>query len=66
MVNSKGKTMTSDNEWKATKRAVIRALYDMIDAHEAQGESWINVNWMRDIIDDIAVHYPETEPKLES
>ena len=46
-----------------TKRALIRALYDMIDAHEVRGEKYINIEWFRDYVDDIAVHYPETEPQ---
>jgi hypothetical protein len=55
--------LLTENTWKAQKRAVIRALYDCIDAHEVRGESWINVNWLRDYVDDIAVHYPENEPE---
>ena len=55
--------MTLDNNWLMTKRALIRALYDMIDAHEVRGEKYINIEWFRDYVDDIAVHYPETEPQ---
>ena len=54
--------MTSDNQWKVNKQALLRALYDMIEAYEVRGESYIPVAWMRDYVDDIAVYYPETEP----
>jgi len=57
--------LTSDKIWKATKKALIRALYDMIDAHEKHGQTCIDINWLRDYVDDIAIHYPETEPLLE-
>ena len=44
---------------------MLRALYDMIDAHESRGLHTIDINWMRDYVDDIAVHFPEQVPEVD-
>ena len=55
--------MTSDEAYKFAKKQILRALYDMIDAHESRGLHTIDINWMRDYVDDIAVHFPEQVPE---
>ena len=35
----------------------------MIEAHESRGLKTIDIDWMRDYIDDIAVMFPEQAPE---
>ena len=57
--------MTSDESYKFAKKQILRAFYDMIEAHEVRGLKSIDISWMRDYIDDIAVCFPEQAPEVE-
>ena len=55
--------MTSDDPYKIAKRVILNALYNMILAHESRGLDTIDIGWMRDYIDDMAVGFPEQTPE---
>jgi hypothetical protein len=58
--------MTSDESYSFAKKQVLRAFYDCIDAHEKRGLKTIDINWLRDYIDDIAVYFPEQAPEVSN
>jgi hypothetical protein len=48
--------------WDFVTKAIVRVLYDAIATHEAFGESSIEVGWLRDYTDNIAVTFPRINP----
>jgi len=42
-------------------KAITRTLYDAIASHEAHGEQVIEVGWLRDYADMIAVSFPRIQ-----
>ena len=52
----------TDDPYKIAKRVILSALYNMILAHESRGLTTIDIDWMRDYIDDMAVGFPEQTP----
>ena len=66
MAQNKGpkelKLFTEDQVWKLVTQAITRTLYDCIASHEAHGQNMIEVDWLRDYADMIAVTFPRIEP----
>jgi len=56
------KLYTEDQVWDFVTKAIVRVLYDAIATHEAFGESSIEVGWLRDYTDNIAVTFPRINP----
>ena len=64
MVETSDKTIkvfTEDEVWKVVTKAITRTLYDAIASHEAHGEQVIEVGWLRDYADMIAVSFPRIQ-----
>ena len=59
------KLYTEDQVWKFVTQAITRVLYDAIATHEAHGEHSIEVGWLRDYTDNIAVTFPRIDPPNE-
>lgn len=64
--NEKGITkeerMFSETEvWKLITKAITRTLYDAIATHEAHKQDVIEVEWLRDYADMIAVSFPRIQ-----
>ena len=60
--NKELKLYTEDQVWKFEAQAITRTLYDAIATHEAHGEHSIEVGWLRDYTDNIAVTFPRINP----
>lgn len=56
------KLYTEDQVWDFVTKAIVRVLYDAIATHEAHGEHSIEVGWLRDYTDNIAVTFPRIDP----
>jgi hypothetical protein len=56
------KLYTEDQVWKFVTKAITRTLYDAIATHEAHGQHTIEVDWLRDYTDNIAVTFPRISP----
>jgi len=56
------KLYTEDQVWDFVTKAIVRVLYDAIATHEAHGEHSIEVGWLRDYTDNIAVTFPRINP----
>ena len=56
------KLYTEDQVWQFVTKAITRTLYDAIATHEAHGENTIEVGWLRDYTDNIAVTFPRIDP----
>ena len=56
------KLYTEDEVWEFVTKAITRTLYDAIATHEAHGENSIEVGWLRDYTDNIAVTFPRLDP----
>ena len=56
------KLYTEDEVWNFVTKAIVRVLYDAIATHEAHGEHTIEVGWLRDYTDNIAVTFPRIDP----
>ena len=56
----------TDDPYKTAKRIILTALYNMILAHESRGLDTIDINWMRDYIDDMAVGFPDQAPEVDN
>jgi hypothetical protein len=56
------KLYTEDEVWNFVTKAIVRVLYDAIATHEAHGEHAIEVGWLRDYTDNIAVTFPRINP----
>ena len=56
------KLYTEDEVWNFVTKAIVRVLYDAIATHEAHGEHSIEVGWLRDYTDNIAVTFPRIDP----
>jgi hypothetical protein len=56
------KLYTEDQVWQFVTKAITRVLYDAIATHEAHGEHTIEVDWLRDYTDNIAVTFPRINP----
>jgi hypothetical protein len=56
------KLYTEDQVWKFVTQAITRVLYDAIATHESHGEHSIEVGWLRDYTDNIAVTFPRISP----
>lgn len=55
------KLFTEDQVWKLVTKAISRTLYDVIATHEAHGENVIEVEWLRDYTDMIAITFPRID-----
>jgi hypothetical protein len=55
------KLYTEDEVWTHVTRAITRMMYDCIATHEAHGKTVIEVEWLRDYTDDIAVNFPRIQ-----
>ena len=55
------RTFTEDEVWKLVTKAITRTLYDAIASHEAHGEKSIEIDWLRDYTDMIAVSFPRIQ-----
>ena len=55
------KLFDEDEVWKLVTKAITRTLYDAIATHEAHGEQVIEVGWLRDYADMIAVSFPRIQ-----
>ena len=55
------RTFPEDEVWKLVTKAITRTLYDAIASHEAHGEQVIEVGWLRDYADMIAVSFPRIQ-----
>ena len=55
------RTFTEDEVWKLVTKAITRTLYNAIASHEAHGEQVIEVGWLRDYADMIAVSFPRIQ-----
>ena len=53
---------TEDQVWELVTKAITRTLYDCIASHEAHGQVMIEVDWLRDYADMIAITFPRIEP----
>ena len=56
------KLYTEDQVWEFVTKAITRTLYDAIATHEAHGENTIEVGWLRDYTDNIAITFPRIDP----
>ena len=56
------KLYTEDQVWQFVTKAITRTLYDAIATHEAHGEHTIEVDWLRDYTDNIAITFPRIDP----
>jgi hypothetical protein len=56
------KLYTEDQVWQFVTKAITRTLYDAIATHEAHGEHTIEVDWLRDYTDNIAITFPRINP----
>ena len=56
------KLYTEDQVWQFVTKAITRTLYDAIATHEAHGENTIEVGWLRDYTDNIAITFPRIDP----
>ena len=56
------KLYTEDEVWNFVTKAIVRVLYEAIATHEAHGEHSIEVGWLRDYTDNIAVTFPRIDP----
>ena len=56
------KLYTEDQVWQFVTKAITRVLYDAIATHEAHGEHTIEVDWLRDYTDNIAITFPRIDP----
>lgn len=45
--------------WRLISKAVGRALYDAIEAHEKQHLTHIEIDWLRDYADDCVISYEQ-------
>ena len=59
------KLYTEDQVWKFVTQAITRVLYDAIATHESHGEHSIEVGWLRDYTDNIAITFPRIDPPDE-
>ena len=55
------KTFDEDEVWNLITKAITRIMYDAIATHEAHGQSVIEVGWLRDYTDMIAVSFPRIQ-----
>jgi|TARA_R110002051_G_C8722507_1_gene496887 hypothetical protein len=55
------KTFTEDEVWNLITKAITRIMYDAIATHEAHGQNVIEVGWLRDYTDMIAVSFPRIQ-----
>jgi hypothetical protein len=62
--NKELKLYTEDQVWKFVTQAITRTLYDAIATHEAHGEHSIEVDWLRDYTDNIAITFPRINPDI--
>jgi len=56
------KLYTEDQVWQFVTKGITRTLYDAIATHEAHGENTIEVGWLRDYTDNIAITFPRIDP----
>jgi hypothetical protein len=61
-LNRDQKLYTEDQVWQFVTKAITRTLYDAIATHEAHGEHSIEVGWLRDYTDNIAITFPRIDP----
>ena len=56
------KKLFDENEvWKLVTKAITRTLYDAISTHEAHGQNVIEIEWLRDYTDMIAMTFPRIQ-----
>jgi len=64
MAEEQNKTLrlfTEDEVWSLVTKAITRTLYDCIATHEAHQQEVIEVEWLRDYADMIAVTFPRIQ-----
>lgn len=55
------RTFTEDQVWNLVTKAITRTLYDVIATHEAHEADAIEVEWLRDYADMMAVAFPRVQ-----
>jgi hypothetical protein len=59
--NKEIRLFTEDEVWKLVTKAITRTLYDCIATHEVHKQDVIEVEWLRDYADMIAVSFPRIQ-----
>ena len=59
--NKKIRLFNEDEVWHIVTRAITRTLYDAIATHEAHKQDVIEIEWLRDYTDMIAVSFPRIQ-----
>ena len=55
------KLFNEDEVWKLVTKSITRVIYDCISIHEARGLNEIDIGWLRDYTDAIAINFPRIQ-----